>query len=337
MSEQGIVYSQRLGPIRDDQWCCALTRFDLGEFVRAEPITSGLFGQNVFLTSTRGQFVFRGCPHADWQFPKERWFARQLRERTEVPVPWPYLVESRTDLFGWSYVIMPRMPGEPAWDETRSQADWLGIAHAAGQALGQLQELTWPFAGDYDLATDTIQPLATSVAEWLARHVRKSMANSIPLAAASTEPDTPWVEELLAQSEVAFAESFVPSFVMNDYRLGNMVVESTAPGQWRLSGLFDLMECRMGDGESDLVRQATVYVDYRGESGLELVRAFGQGFREVRPLRPRFAERYLLHLLRDRLIYWEFGHGPGRDWYSPDLCLRTYVEQYLPCVDALMA
>ncbi len=65
MSEQGIVYSQRLGPIRDDQWCCALTRFDLGEFVRAEPITSGLFGQNVFLTSTRGQFVFRGCPHAD--------------------------------------------------------------------------------------------------------------------------------------------------------------------------------------------------------------------------------------------------------------------------------
>jgi hypothetical protein len=41
------------------------------------------------------------------------------------------------------------------------------------------------------------------------------------------------------------------------------------------------------------------------------------------------------HLLRDRLIYWEFGHGGGRDWFSPDLHLRTYFEGYLPCIELL--
>lgn len=335
MSQPATVYSQRLGPIRDDQWQAALSRFDLGDFIKAEPIPEGLFGQNVFLTSTRGQFVFRGHPHGDWQFPKERWFARQLHERTAVPVPWPYLVEQSPELFGWSYSVMPRMPGERAWDETRSQADWLGIARAAGQTLGQLQDLTWPHAGEYDLKTDTIQPYSTGAGQWLVRHVHKSLQNSIPLAAAVTEPDMPWANEILAKAEQALDGPPASTFVMNDYRLGNMTAQSTGPGQWRISGLFDLMECRFGDGESDLVRQATVYIDHCGEQGPGLVRTFGRGYREVRPFRARFPERMMLYLLRDRLIYWEYGHGPGRDWFAPDLRLRKYVEGYLPCIDLL--
>lgn len=45
-------YSKHLGIISDDQFQSALDRFDLGKFVQAEPIPFGLFGQNVFLTST---------------------------------------------------------------------------------------------------------------------------------------------------------------------------------------------------------------------------------------------------------------------------------------------
>jgi aminoglycoside phosphotransferase (APT) family kinase protein len=334
MSEQGTIYSSRLGPIRDDQWRAALARFDLGDFVRAEPITTGLFGQNVYLTSTRGEFVFRGCPHNPDQFPKERWFARQLHERTEVPVPWPYRVETDTALFGWSYVIMPRMPGQPAWDEGRGEADWLAIARAVGSNLGRLQELTWPFTGEYDLATDTIQPYAEGFAQRLITKVRRNLTNSIAAAPAMTEPDAPWVESLMQAAEVVYAEPFTPTFTMNDYRFGNMVVEPTAPGLWRCSGLFDLMECYFGDGESDLVRQTLDFYGKRGEHGPALIRAFSQGYRDVRPLRPRFAERILLHLLSDRLTYWEYGHTLAQ-WYSPDLRLRTYIERYLPCVELL--
>ena len=50
------VYSKRLGPISDAQFQRALDRFDLGTFVTAEPTTGGLFGQNVFVSSSKGTF-----------------------------------------------------------------------------------------------------------------------------------------------------------------------------------------------------------------------------------------------------------------------------------------
>src|SRR5215831_2078847 len=104
-------YSKRLGKLSDEQLQAALKRFDLGEFVCAEPISFGLFGQNLFLTSTLGEFVLRGSPHYDWQFPAEKFFVEQLHHKTRVPVPYPYLFEPSSDIFGWGFVIMPRMPG----------------------------------------------------------------------------------------------------------------------------------------------------------------------------------------------------------------------------------
>ena len=57
------VYSERLGAISDAQFAAAVARLGLGGFVSATPIAAGLFGQNVFLTTTTGAFVFRGAPH----------------------------------------------------------------------------------------------------------------------------------------------------------------------------------------------------------------------------------------------------------------------------------
>src|SRR6266496_1680075 len=102
-------YSSRLGNLSDDQLQAALDRFSLGRFVRAEPIPFGLFGQNLFLTSTTGDYVLRGVPHYDWQFPTEQFFAEQLHQKTRVPVPYPYRLESATDIFGSAFILMPRM------------------------------------------------------------------------------------------------------------------------------------------------------------------------------------------------------------------------------------
>ena len=60
-------YSRRLGSIDDDQFRSALERLGLGEFVRAEPLAGGLFGQNVFVAGTTGEYVLRGAPHYEWQ------------------------------------------------------------------------------------------------------------------------------------------------------------------------------------------------------------------------------------------------------------------------------
>jgi hygromycin-B 7''-O-kinase len=76
-------YSKRLGQISDEQLQAALNCFDLGEFLRAEPIPFGLFGQNLFVTSTAGEFVLRGAPHYDWQFPTEKFFIEQLQAKTQ--------------------------------------------------------------------------------------------------------------------------------------------------------------------------------------------------------------------------------------------------------------
>ncbi len=86
-----VNYSTRLGCIAPDQFQKALERFGLGNFVKAEPIPFGLFGQNVFLTSTTGEYVLRGAPHSSWQFPTECFFTQLLHQHTQAPVPYPYL------------------------------------------------------------------------------------------------------------------------------------------------------------------------------------------------------------------------------------------------------
>jgi len=138
----GKTYSQRLGVITDEQFQAALNRFNLGQFVRAEAIPSGMWGQNVFVSSSEGEYVLRGQPHFEWQFPTEQFYIRFLHERTSVPVPWPYLLDTTTDIFGWSFVLMPRMPGlqiaDPQVQEQLQPAERLGIARALGETLPRL-------------------------------------------------------------------------------------------------------------------------------------------------------------------------------------------------------
>ena len=52
-------YSKRLRIIEPSQFQAALDRFDLGTFVAAMPIRFGLLRQNVFVSSTGGEWVCR--------------------------------------------------------------------------------------------------------------------------------------------------------------------------------------------------------------------------------------------------------------------------------------
>jgi hypothetical protein len=168
-------YSKRLGVLTAEQLDAALARFDLGTLVDAEPAPTGLFGQNVLLESTRGRFVLRGCPHYDWQFPKERFFARLIHERTSLGSPWPYRIEEATDIFGWSFAIMPRLPGEPGIPEGREEGR--SYAEALGLALARLHELEWKEAGAYDLAADSVRPYPVSQAERVTGLIRERVAS----------------------------------------------------------------------------------------------------------------------------------------------------------------
>lgn len=324
----GVVYSRRLGAIRPAQFQAALDRFGLGRFVGAAPIPFGLFGQNVFLTSTAGEWVLRGCPHSPEQFPSERFFARLLHERTAAPAPWPYLLDPAEDLFGWSYALMPRMPGlqlaDPAVGATLGATDRAAIARALGAGLATLHDLTWPHAGRYDLATGTIAPFAGGYGDWIVADTRRWLARSRAHDDRTTAADVAWVETIIAAARPALHVPFQPCFVMQDYKEANVTVER-AGGDWRVAGVFDLMESHFGDGEADLPRQVAGYLDVDSA----LARAFAGAYLERRPPRPGFAARFALSMLRDRLLLWEYFHRPGQRWTDELTTLRDWAGRYL--------
>jgi hygromycin-B 7''-O-kinase len=319
-------YSERLGVLTGAQLQAALDRFDLGALVDAAPLQGGLFGQNVFVTSTRGEWVLRGCPHFDWQLPKERFAARLIAERTSLAAPWPYLFEESPALFGWSFALMPRLPGRLA-PRGPGGEDGRAVAEALGAGLARLHELRAEAAGDYDLAADAILPsplshrerVVTRLRQWLGwcREAREGCVG---------EADASWVEAVLSARGAALDEPFEPTWVHHDWKDNNVLCES-ARGAWRVTGVVDLMEGYFGDGEEDLVRCIALFA--RGDRAR--VRRFTGAYRAVWPLRPGFEDRYRIYQLVDCLVIWQFGQKNAL-WFPPELSLRAFAE---PLVEGL--
>jgi hygromycin-B 7''-O-kinase len=333
------VYSERLGAIRDDQFAAALARFGLGEFVAAAPTTAGLFGQNVFVTSTTGEYVLRGAPHwvrdpgardyrpeDRWQFTKEAFFVEQLHAHTAVPVPWPYRHDTAADIFGWPYVLMPRMPGRCFDDRSVLKAvdadARRAIARALGENLAEMQRLTWPFAGDFDSRTIELTPHVGGAVQFVVDETRETAAD----AAANgtmTAADTEWIDAL-----VTAALTSAPTcntYVHCDYKLNNLAVSPDGAG-YRVSGLFDLHEARFGDGLLDIVRQSCGYLDTEPA----LARTFVASYAERAALDRDAGARLPLYVVNDRLKFWAYFTRPeARAKWTHGKTFRGWAEPYV--------
>lgn len=321
-------YSKRLGRIAPEQFQAALDRFGLGRFVRAEPIRFGNFGQVLFLSSTSGEYVLRGAPFFPRQFPEEEFFSRLLHEGPGVPVAWPYLLDRTTDIFGWWYAIMPRMPGLQLEDRevaaSLAPEDWRGIARALGATLARMQELTWPVAGAFDLESGTISSFPEGQDGWIIARIRDTLASAQEHTPRLTTPeDARWVEGVIARGREALRVPFIPRFVMADYKDQNVVVERTEEA-WRVSGVFDLMGSYFGDGEAALPRQIARSLMRDPALAGEFVRAY----LAARPPRAGFAERFPVYVLDERLAVWEWAQRERLVWWDPDLMLREWAEPF---------
>ncbi|GHO89100.1 phosphotransferase family protein [Dictyobacter formicarum] len=340
-------YGQRLGRLEDQQFQAALDRFGLGALLRTAPITSGNFGQNVFVTTNQGEFVLRGCPHFDWQFPTEQFFARLLHEKSQVPAPWPYLVDEEVDIFGWSYVLMPRMAGlqitDPLVYDPLPEQDKQQIAQAMGTTLAQLHRVTWPICGRYDLRTQTIQPL----------QLHQEMAWPFPASAPSHKPvqlpfsqlviavvrhhlqlqyskqlissqDATWGAHIIEQATWAADDTFQPALVFADYSKHNLVVERRSE-QWHVSGIFDLMSLFFGNSEMDLSRPVATLL----EEGKPRAQAFLQAYLQAHQARPGFAARFAMYMLMDRLVIWAFAKESHKRWWDESLTFQQWAEPFV--------
>jgi aminoglycoside phosphotransferase (APT) family kinase protein len=318
-------YSKRLGVLTHAQLQAALDRFGLGELRAAEPAPSGLFGQNVMLTTTRGAWVLRGAPWPAWQLRLERAAAEWIHTRTSVPAPWPYLVEESAELFGWSYALVPRLPGTCLASHAAllalPAADRLGVARALGEALAELHRPAWDAIASFDPARGTFAPLGRAHAEGFCAYARGWLARCRAASVATTEADAAWVESLIAAAAEALEVPFAPALLHTDYKENNVVLERDAAGSWRVTGVFDLQGCCVADGEYDLARFLSAHAVERPE----LAREFLAAYARVRGLRAGFAERFRLYLVTDRLILWEYGQR-NRVWFPPGLGFRAYAE-----------
>ncbi len=323
------IYSKRLGPITRAQFQAALDRFDLGAFVSAAPTSDGLFGQNVFVTSTTGEYVLRGAPHYGWQFPTEQFFARLLHERTDAPTPWPFLLDPSDDIFGWSYVLMPRMPGyhftDSDWFATLSMADRIAIAAALGETLSDMHALTWPVAGRYDATTARVEPLPNGYDGWVITRIEEMLAESLTYSAYTTDADAVWARELIVAGREALSVPYQPCVVMEDYQPGNVTIVRGDDGGWRVGGVFDLMTLSVGDGEADLARLGRMYVYEEPR----LAQAYMGAYLARRPSRMGFTRRFPLYLLRDCLQIWVFCLRRDDIRWPVGMTLRSWVEETL--------
>jgi hygromycin-B 7''-O-kinase len=345
--------SKRLGPIDHEQLRRALARFELGDLLKVEPVPFGLFGQNLFVTSSVGEFVFRGAPHGPTQFPTERFFTGILHERTSVPAPWPYQIDDSCDYLPWSYVIMPRMPGLQVTDrEVRrdlSAADLRAIARAMAHNLVAMQQVTMPHCSRYDPDRDVVRPVPIADhANWpfnegygevndppahrdlVIARFRRILERARAANDRTTAADQKWAEEIIERARPGLEPPFVPCFTMEDYQEGNAVLSCTSAG-WSVSGVFDFMGCYFGDGETDLSRTAAEYFDQ--DQGL--AREFLTTYLKLRPPRAGFLGRFRLYMLLDRLIIWEFFQRHEPDRARKLGTLRDWTERYTRIADTL--
>src|SRR5215213_5947532 len=305
-------YSNRLGNISDEQLQRALNDFGLGEFLHAEPIPFGLFGQNLFLTSTAGDFVLRGVPHYDWQFPTEKFFIEQLHARTQVPVPYPYLLNPSVEIFGWSFVIMPKLSGLQLADSqimsNLSMDERRAIAQALATMLIEIQTLTWDQSGRYDIATQQIEPLQLDYRSWIVQRIRELVAQAQGHNANTTSADVAWVENIIERTAQSCLTPYQPCLVLEDYKEPNVVV-TQGETACQVNGVFDFMIAHFGNGEADLARQVGTYL----REFPRLADEFVQAYLDHKVVQPGFVKRQQLYMLYDRLLIWTFwqGHAGG--------------------------
>jgi aminoglycoside phosphotransferase (APT) family kinase protein len=327
-------YSKLLGVLTAGQLQSALDRFGLGRLLDARPAPGGLFGQNVLLSTSEGGFVLRGCPYPA-QLEKEQYFSRVIHERTQAIAPWPFQIEESPDIFGWSYAMMPLLPGVHLSDlEVRrafSSEDHLALARAMGTHLRNLQEATWEAPGEYDYAAHALAPIRDPFGDWFIRKTGEWLDRSRTASLATTPEDIAWIDSIIDAAREALAVPFAPAFVHTDYKEGNVVAERTDTG-WRVTGIFDVAEAYAGDGEYDLARAACDY----GPQGEAVLHAFVDAYFAEHPSRPGFAERLALYILHDRLIIWEYGQR-NKIWFKPEMAFREFAQPFVDFVPICIA
>ncbi|KKO52669.1 phosphotransferase [Paenibacillus sp. DMB20] len=316
-----------MGDITNEQLQLMLDRFNLGKLISSEKTSKGVGKQTLSVTSSSGEYVLKGNPLFEGQFVEEKFYEDHLQTRTRLPVPFPYLVDESKDIFGWSYSIMPRLPGRHMNDreiqEKLSREDRKRIAERLAECLCDLHSWKTEDYGEFDPANQKIRPFEGSYQRWLYGRIRYWLEDAQKYSAI-TPKDVKWVEHTLAVSEYAFKNLSSPAFVMGDFKADNILVQHRPDG-WRLSGIFDFTTGYFGDGAADLPKMVSMYLD-RGEE--EVAKQFISVYFKCSETKEGFLERFKVHMLHQKVLDWGCAKAIGDVTWDHDLSFSRWAERY---------
>jgi len=323
---QARKYSERLGVIEPAQLNAVAEQFDLGVIIDARPAVGGLFGQNVMLETTEGWYVFRGNPHGPGQLTKERRVADLINAQSSLPAPWPYRVCDDPGLFGWTYAVMPMLPGVCGQDlwSTADAASRQELATSCGRSLAMLHEVTGATCRAYDEQIDDFVPVDGAFTAWWLSRLDETRNRCRQVGALSAQAER-FIDDLVERNLPALDDSFTPVLVHHDFKAGNLNFLPVG-ASFEPSGVFDLFEAYFADPEEDLVRMLWT-VDTDDER-----RAFIAGYTDTALLRDGAADRLELYALADWLLAWEYGKR-NRIWFED----VTFADSVRPILAAARA
>ena len=190
----------------------------------------------------------------------------------KLPLPTPEVV-GMGEIEGWPYLVTTQMRGRIALEvwphlDTRQKR---AIVRELGAALRELHQHAAPLS---DAALNR---------DWdgfLARQMREAVARQ-----AQRDPNPEWLESLpdfLAERRKLLPDAPAPQvFLHGDVHNGNLMLQETSGGAWRIAGLFDFGDSLCGNYEYDLLAPGLLMLPGQGKLQREFFAAYGYATEEM--------------------------------------------------------
>ncbi|OAB43370.1 aminoglycoside phosphotransferase family protein [Paenibacillus glacialis] len=327
MTTQIYFASNKLGIITNDQLQLMLNRFNLGTLISSEKTSLGVMGQTMFVSSSTGDYILKGNPLFHGQFLEEKFFIDHLNQHTSLHVPSPYLIDESEDIFGWSYSIMPRLPGShmnavDIQSILTTTEDKESLVLLAAHTLAELHNWKVEQYGEFDPQLHTVRPFEGSYRTWLYTTIRYWINDATKYSTITTQ-DLTWVEQILEGSQDIFDDLNSPTYVMGDFKPENFLIDKHN-NEWSISGVFDFTTSYFGDGIADLPKMTTMYLE-NGDD--ELARMFLSSYLKSTK-QQAFRERFRVHMLHHCALVWGCAKATQHVTWDDELSFTQWAQRF---------
>ncbi len=220
-------------------------------------------------------------PEAPYHYPFERTavFHNLVAEKTTIPMPEVFAVDTSYQAWPWRYLIKAHIPGEE-WAVVRERMDDQQLAdsyHQFGNAVAQIHTIQFPAFGELTEAghvqngTTCLPALRIHASN----HIQKPRLLDI-------------FYDVLDQYAHLFANVDTPNLCHEDLHKHNILFAPHQEG-WQLATVLDFDKGWAGHHETDLAR-LDLWTGMTND-------AFWKGYREVRAVDPLYTQRRPIYQL----------------------------------------